>query len=390
MHQCDVLIVGAGPAGLSVASSLSNEISCIIVHQDAEVGRPVRTSGGSFLKDAKALCIPEKYYQIIDSLDFYSDHAEAKFIIETDKMVIFDITGLYQYLASLLQSKNRQLLMSTKFLNTEKLLSGTYLSTIRSKDGGKKTIRSKYIIDASGWHCAVVQACGLIPPPKRLGIGIEYEFTQDDFPKNRAALFVGSPVLAGYGWVFPTHYNTVRLGVGVIKPDTNANPRHVMSRLLASGFLDRIGVRVPDEYEINSGIVPAVAFQRKLVFGNIIRVGDSANCATPIAGEGIRIAIEQGRLLGTALSKAIGQQSRRSLQAFEKAYADKYARDYKIGFWANQRIAGYGPDDWDRSVKRISRLTEAQITELLHNRFNLRDLLRTALLHLKRKLLDRK
>ncbi len=387
MLECDVLIVGAGPAGLSVASALSDEISCITVHQDAEIGRPVRTSGGSFLKDVKKLSIPEKYYQHIDRLEFYSDNAAAKFNISTDRMVIFDITGLYKYLASLAQKKNRQILLATKFLATEKQSDGSYLSTVRVKRKAAETIRSRYIIDASGWHCAVVHALGLVAKPARLGVGIEYEFVQKNFPKNRAVLFVGSQVLSGYGWVFPTSYNTVRLGVGVIKPDRGDNPRDVMNALLGSGFLDRIGVRVPDEYEVNSGIVPSIAFDRNLVFDQVIRVGDAANCATPIAGEGIRIAIEQGRLLGAALSKTIMQGKTCHLHVFEKAYAAKYARDYKIGFWANQRIARYGPKDWDRSVKRISRLSEIQVTQLLRNRFNVRNLFRTALLHLKRKLL---
>jgi len=386
MRECDVLIVGAGPAGLSVASALSDKTSCIIVHQDAEIGKPVRSSGGSFLRDAKTLSVPEKYYQVIDKLDFYSDHAEAKFDIRTDKMVIFDITGLYQYLASLSERKNRELLLATKFLNTVKQSDGSYLSTVRSKISGEETIRSTFIIDASGWHCAVVHALGLLAKPERLGIGIEYEFIQEDYPKNRAVLFVGSPVLAGYGWVFPTHYNRVRLGVGVIKPDRDDNPRVVMNRLLDSGFLDRMGVRVPEEYEVNSGIVPTIAFDRKLIFDNVIRVGDAANCATPIAGEGIRIAIEQGRLLGAALSKTIAQGNPCHLYAFEKAYGSKYARDYKIGFWANQRITNYGPEDWDKSVNRIGKFSESQVTELLRNRFDFRNLFRTALLHLKRKL----
>ena len=66
----------------------------------------MRSSGGSFLNDAKMLCIPEKYYHVIDKLDLYSDHAGAKFDIRTDKMVILDITGLYQYLASLSERQN--------------------------------------------------------------------------------------------------------------------------------------------------------------------------------------------------------------------------------------------------------------------------------------------
>ncbi len=386
MRDCDVLIVGAGPAGLSVASSLSTGISSIIVHQDAAIGLPVRTSGGSFLSDMHRLSIPEKYYQTIDKIDFYSDNSEAKFDIKTDKMVILDITELYQYLSSLSEDKTRELILAAKFLTTVKQPNGGYISTIRTRDNSEFTIRSKYIIDASGWQCAVLVALGYGVKPNRIGIGTEYEFAQKDYPMNRAILFVGSPVLSGYGWVFPTNYNKIRLGVGVIKPDTDESPRDVMSALLVSGFLDKLGVKVPDDYEVNSGIIPSVAFEKKVVFGNTIRVGDSANCATPIAGEGIRIAIEQGRLLGEALSKNINCKSPSYLHAYEKAYVTKYARDYKIGFWANQRIASYKPADWDKSVCRINSLSEAQMVQFLRSRFNFKSLIRTAFLHLKRKL----
>jgi len=386
MRNCDVLIVGGGPAGLSVASSLSEDVSSIIVHQDAEIGLPVRTSGGSFLSDMNRLFIPEKYYQLIDKLDFYSDNSEAFFDIETDKMVVLDITELYQYLVSLSDNKPRELILAAKFLTTSGQSDGGYISTFRTRNNGEELIKSKYIIDATGWQCAVLDALGCGVKPNRMGVGIEYEFVQENYPVNRAILFVGSPVLSGYGWVFPTNYNKIRLGVGVIKTDTDSNPREVMTALLASGFLDKLGVKVPVEYEVNSGIIPSISFNNKVVFGNMIRVGDAANCATPIAGEGIRIAIEQGRLLGDALSKTIHENAPQYLLDFEKAYTVKYARDYKIGFWANQRIAGYGSADWDKSVRRIGNLTENQMIQLLRSQFNLRSLLRTAFLHLKRKL----
>ena len=69
--ECDVLIVGGGPAGLSVASYLGDQFSSILVHQDAEIGKPVRTSGGTWVRDMKRLGIPENLYQPIDTLDIF-------------------------------------------------------------------------------------------------------------------------------------------------------------------------------------------------------------------------------------------------------------------------------------------------------------------------------
>ena len=63
--ECEVLIVGRGPAGLSVAATLPNYIATIIVHQDAEIGKPVRTSGGCWLDDVERLGIPSEFYQVM-------------------------------------------------------------------------------------------------------------------------------------------------------------------------------------------------------------------------------------------------------------------------------------------------------------------------------------
>ncbi len=48
---CDVLIVGWWPAWLSTASTLWEDYSSIIVHQDNEIWKPIRTSWWSWLSD---------------------------------------------------------------------------------------------------------------------------------------------------------------------------------------------------------------------------------------------------------------------------------------------------------------------------------------------------
>jgi len=384
--SCDVLIVGGGPAGLSVASHLAPGISSIVVHQDAEIGRPVRTSGGSFLRDVQTLGIPRHLYQVIDQLDFYSDNEQASFSIENDKMVVLDVTGLYRHLSSLSDNLSRKLLLSTKFLSTQKQGDGSYVSQIRSRAKGLQNIRSKYIIEASGWHSAVLESLHLGCKPTRTGVGIEYEFPRGSFLKNRAILFVGSTALTGYGWIFPTAYNTLRLGVGVINPDTDLTPRDVMNAFVQGGYAERYGIEIPDNYEVNAGIIPSVPYDPKMVYGNVIRTGDAANFASPTVGEGIRMAIEQGRHLGQDLSDFISGD-KFALQRYEARAAKVYARDYKYGYAMNQRIAAYAPERWDKAVRRLARLSEPEVTQMLRSNFSARLILRTIYLSLRAKFL---
>jgi flavin-dependent dehydrogenase len=371
--KCDVLIVGAGPAGLSVAAHLPDDLSVIIVHQDREIGRPVRTSGGSWLPDVERLGIPQDLYQQINTLDIYSDREHARSHIKSCKPVVLDVTSTYKWLARKSDHKNRKLLLSTKFLSAKQTAPNAYVSTIRSKTTSAHEIQSQYIIDASGHHCAVVEALQLSRKPERVGVGIEYEFPNVRNAQDRAILFVGEDALSGYGWIFPTPDQRLRVGIGIIKPDTDTSPRDLLERFLASPALAKFDIRLEGPaIEVNAGTLPSVSYDPQLVFGNVIRVGDAGNFATPTLGEGIRLCIELGEVLGRQLSKTIETGSKQPLRRYERTCRKRLAKNFWFGFRANKRMSSYSPEDWDRSVKRLKRLDEMQLVSLLRCEFTLR------------------
>ncbi len=384
-EECEILIVGGGPAGLSVASTLPDDMSCIVVHQDREIGLPVRTSGGSWLDDVQRLGIPEDLYLPIRQSDAFTGGIGVTINLGPHVPVILHTERLYKWLAGLSDHKARQLWLGCKFTDTRQERDGRYRSTIRDRDGRLREVRSRFIVDASGWHSAVLTSLGLARKPERLALGIEYEYPLGRNRPDRALIFVGDEVPSGYGWGFPTLDGTFRLGVGIISPDTDASPRKVLDALLATGLEQRFGLDLSGEYTTHGGILPSVPFEGKMLFGNVIRVGDSANFATPTVGEGIRVCIEFGRLLGEALGRTARTGRRWPLRRYEWRVRRRLQIDYALGFVVNRRGATFTQAHWNRTVDRLGRLDPDAVAAILKSEFPPGKILRmgwhTALAH---------
>src|SRR5579859_167592 len=151
-NDCDVLIVGGGPAGLAAAAAAAKEgVETLVLERQHEIGYPIHTSGGSWVSDMQALNIPQSLYHPIDKVIFVSPQREVSMHYNPAVACVVDVRGLYQHLASRAIAAGAQL--RVRHIVEQTLMEEGRICGVKAKNhvSERITIRSAVTIDASGF-----------------------------------------------------------------------------------------------------------------------------------------------------------------------------------------------------------------------------------------------
>jgi digeranylgeranylglycerophospholipid reductase len=384
-YKYDVVIVGGGPAGLSAGwSAAKRGASVAIIERDEAIGQSVRTSGVTWIKEAKTFGIPSELYNPIKNYAFYSPN---NFVIKKSpeyQVAILDVRRTYQFLAYQAASAGADIFLRTNvteiLMNQDKKLSG--VKGISLKDD--LTFNSKIVIDASGFYSVIGKAMGLVSQWRRFGVGAEYEAYVDKVDQETWYLMVGqkySP--AGYAWIFPLGRNKVRIGVGVGKPESQADATQLLMELLEKRPkpLDELGRIIPIEFHY--GLIPNEGLRPSAVFDNLILVGDSAGQANPLVLEGIRYAIEFGRNAGAVAADSVykGDTSKNALKPYEDKMKKSIGSKIGAAVKVQRRWLNLTDKEWDKELEIIDDLSSEEFLDFIKADFGLASMVKLATNH---------
>ncbi len=370
--KVDVLVVGGGPAGLAAAARAALAGSVLVAHRDREIGRPVRTSGASWKNHLDELQIPPALYHELDSLLFSASGRNVVTRFGADRPVVLDVTGTYRHLAQLATQAGAEVSCDTTFQRIARQDAGGVVC-VTSREGEEREVAARFVIDASGHHRAVVSQVGGPRRPERIAVGVEHEYRNIGTDPRRAVLFVGSEFApSGYGWIFPTGAGTVRVGVGVIRPDTKASPADLLGAFLRSEQARAMGLDVGELLEKHFGAIPSDGAMSCFVHGRVVSAGDSAGQALALVGEGIRYSIEAGRRAGDALARALAEpagEASDALAGYEAWWDGRYRRRFALAQLANERMGAFGDAEWDVLASLLDGLSGDDVAALLRVEF---------------------
>jgi digeranylgeranylglycerophospholipid reductase len=382
MVTYDIAVVGGGPAGLSAAYAAAKAGGkVILLEKDESIAHNIRTSGVTWIDEIEKLGIGSEYYNPIKNYSFISSSNEVTIRGITPKACVLNVRSTYQHLAMLAAEAGAEIMVRSMVTNVVTTPEDRRICGLKAKTPkGETVIDCKVVIDASGFSSSIARCLGIVKEWRRYGIGAEYECYCENLDHETWVLMVGTKYSeAGYAWIFPVSKNKARIGVGVGRPESNSDPLQKLNDIMDKKLRPLDGIRKIQPIELHYGFIPNEGPRTPIVYDRLILVGDSAGQANPLVLEGIRYAIEYGRLAGNIAMRQ--NRSKEGLAEYEKIWKDKNQAMITSALRVQKRWIGLSDEEWNREIDILGEMSVDEFIDFIKAEFTIGKLLKFALNH---------
>jgi flavin-dependent dehydrogenase len=202
-----------------------------------------------------------------------------------------------------------------------------------------------HVIDARGAHAGAPNAVALRAywTVRREGLGADFGADL----ASRVQIHTDAEYRRGYGWIFPvqTDAATVRfnIGVGLWKADSRLghSVADYFDRFVRENSTVRPLREAAQQADKPVGYHVALArWRNRVATDGILRIGDAANLADPLTGDGIGNALSSGRLVADAIGDAqrTGASRARAAVEWQRLFDRKLATDLRAALALRQSL----------------------------------------------------
>jgi geranylgeranyl reductase family protein len=354
----DVVVVGAGPAGSTVAKYLAEKGLRVVLIDKAEFPREKPCGGGLPTRVQKRFPYIKPF---IDSVSYgsitYSSSLRYKLDLIREKPLLLNVLRK--------DFDNGLVTLAVKAGAT--FLSGKEVVDVSIKQNNAsvllddgQTIETEVVIGCDGTRSVVAEKTNLSKKLEILCIALVQEQSltpkQLDkyFTKKRLVhLFIKAQGIAGYGWMFPKK-NRVNIGIGEFQ---SAIPKSKPKTPLKETYEAFIGVLkekglLPEDFPVENlkGAVLPI-FPLENTYGDrVVLCGDAAGFINPITGEGIYYAMVSGQIAATVIADGLKGND------LSKQFLSRYQVLWNKDFGKDLKLLGRFNNQWGKNSEKIVRL----------------------------------
>jgi len=380
-YKCDVLIIGAGPAGAALAVFLSGTgLDIILIDKKSHIEEPVRCAEyvpaaftGIFdfklkgidneIEKLQTFINIKPYRASIKELnsarstncsknnlsDIYPDAGLSSCRTKTEMLlnplpgnlapaseirapgyIIERKTMIRDWIARFVNSGGRYLPSAKAFK-----ISGSQVKAL--KEGEKIIIKAQIIAGADGPVSLAAKYAGCSCTHFLAGLNLKYK-NPDAGPACRSTkVFFLPEIKGGYAWIFPGQkFTNYGLGLDLGLFCRNKKKPGVQKRLFEKIFKNVLKNTEDNNLgknnlnpmcgrtKLSSGLIPVSGIATNPVYKNIVLVGDAAGLCNPVTGAGIYNAVCSARIAAKYILEAAAGKGTPALQQIRKEYNDYF------------------------------------------------------------------
>lgn len=307
---CDILVVGAGPAGTAAALAAAQAGARVtVVDRRRAIGVPVQCAEyipAMLLRDVPA-CGPAVVQAVRAMRTFVRDEPAGELdapgcVVDRDR---FD-----QLLAAAAERAGASLLTGT----AARRLEGDTV-VLKRRGGTTLVLRPRVIVGADGPRSTVGRWAGLVNRRLVPAVQARVRLLQ---PLDVTEVYLHPDYPAGYAWLFPKQ-GMANAGVGFAPVPGGPRPTAALAAFLAT--LARRGRIAGPVAAYQAGWIP-VAPLADSVRGNLLLVGDAAGQTHPVTGAGIFNAVTCGAMAGRWAARAALGDDVSLLRRYDEEWRD--------------------------------------------------------------------